>query len=166
MAPKIKVGDIFEIPLSDGRSAYGQYIFRDSKMGPIIQIFNRISESHIEIEDLRYSKLLFPPVITGLYGAIRTGLWTIIGYLPVKEFIYPNFISTTFDLRSGHIGTWYLWDGQRSRQIGSHLPEKYKQLEFLVGWAPQDVVIRIETGQLQEPYRTLINENRLIAPLV
>lgn len=165
MAPTVKIGDIIKIPLSDGRNAYGQYLFDDTKMGTLIQIYNQISESRIEIEDLRYSNLLFPPVITGLYGAIRSGLWTIVGNLPVKEFIYPNFISTMFDLRTGSIGVWYLWDGQSSRKIGSHLPSKYKQLEFLVVWAPQDVVIRIEAGQLQEPYRTLIHENRLVAPM-
>lgn len=164
MALKIKVGEIFEIPLSDDRRAYGQYVFRDPKMGPLIRIFDRISRSPIEIEELRNSKPLFPPVLTGLYAAISSGLWKIVGYLPVEDFIYPKFISTNFDLRSGQTGVWYLWDGQRSRLIGSQLPEKYKQLEFLVGWAPQDVATRIETGQLQEPYRTLIKENRLVAP--
>jgi len=164
MAPIIKIGDIFQIPIAGNRIAYGQYVFRDPKMGPLIQVLNRITDGRIEVTDLKHAQPLFPPVITGLYGAIHTGLWTIIGYLPVKGFTYPNFISTTFDLRTGHIGTWYIWDGHHSIRIGTHLPEKNKQLEFLVVWAPQDIAIRIETGQLPEPYRTLVNENRLIAP--
>jgi hypothetical protein len=94
----IKVGDVFEIPLSDGRRAFGQYIFKD-KMGPMIQVFNIITEIEIPIEEIINSKPLFRPVITGLIAAIRIGLWKKIGHMPVKDFEYPNFIQYLRQLR-------------------------------------------------------------------
>ena len=70
----IKVGDIIEIPLSDGRKAYGSYIYKD-KMGPMIQVFDIITDQKIVPERLMEAKPLFRPIITGLFTAIRTGLW-------------------------------------------------------------------------------------------
>jgi hypothetical protein len=86
----VKVGDVIEIPLSDGRSAYAQYVHKD-KMGPMIRIFDVLTDQKIPVEQLRKARLLFPPVITGLLAAIRTGLWKKIGHMPVQEFVYPNF---------------------------------------------------------------------------
>lgn len=66
----IRVGDLFEIPLSDGRKAYGQHIFKD-KMGPLIQVFAIITYQNIVPEQLKSAKPLFRPVITGLFAAIK-----------------------------------------------------------------------------------------------
>jgi len=40
-------------------------------MGPIIQVFDLISAGDVAIEEVISSKPLFPPVITGLYAAIK-----------------------------------------------------------------------------------------------
>ena len=155
---RIRVGDIFEIPLSDGRKAYGQYVFRDKKMGPLIQVFDLITEEeaqpHQLIDQLGNAKPLFPPVITGLFAAIRTGLWKIIGHMPVGEFVYPKFISTLHE-NYRQVGFWHLRDGENSIRLGRELPDEYKQLEFLVVWDPNDIPHRIETGE--NPYDRLIN---------
>jgi hypothetical protein len=159
MARKPKIGDIFEIPLSGGKKAYGQYLHY-SKMGPIIQVFDLILDSDANREQIILSKPLFPPVITGLYAAIKKGNWKVIDYQPILNFIHPKFISTLYDPHTGKAAIWFLWDGERDIRIGPTLPPKYRGLEFLVVWNPQDVVNRIETGEIPFPYRDLIQNNK------
>jgi hypothetical protein len=156
---KIKAGDIFEIPLSNGQRAFGQYVFFDKKMGPLVQIFDLIRKEDVYIDELKHAQLLFPPIITGLMAAINTGLWRVVGHFPVERFVYPGFVSTFYDDKTGKIGIWYLWDGEKSIRIGRELPEEYKKLEFLCVWDPHDVAHRIETGE--NPYSKLIHANVL-----
>lgn len=157
----IKVGDIFEIPLSNNKKAFGQYVFWDSKNGPLIKVFDLIPnlEEQIPIEDIIARKELFPPVITGLMAAIKIGLWKIVGHSEVKDFIFPEFISAFVDYKSGKVGYWYLWNGINSTNLGHELPEKFKNLEFLVVHSPYDIPERIETGV--KPYDSLIRFNKI-----
>jgi hypothetical protein len=159
MTRKPKVGDLFEIPLSDGRNAYGQYLHY-SKMGPIIQVFDLITDREVTVEQIVSSKPLFPPVITGLYAAVKEGYWKITGYQPISNFIHPKFVSTLYDQQTGMARIWFLWDGERDIRIGPELRPEYKSLEFLVVWNPQDVVNRIETGKIPFPYAELIQNNK------
>ena len=159
MKKKPKIGDIFEIPLSDGRRAYGQYLHY-SKMGPIVRVFDLISEGDVTIEQIVTSQPLFPPVITGLFAAIKNKLWKIIGYRPVMNFVHSKFVSTLYNQQTGKAGIWFLWDGGRDIKIGSTLPSEYRGLEFLVVWNPQDIVDRIETGEIPFPYGDLIKNNK------
>jgi len=156
---RVKVGDIFEIPLSDGRIAYGQYVFFDTENGPLIRVFDLITEKKLQseqlLEALKDAAPLFPPVFTGLFAAVRTGLWNVIGHTAVEEFVYPGFVSV---MHEGYrpVSFWYIWDGEKWIQVGSKLPDQYKSLEFLAGWSPHDVAHRIETGQ--NPYEKMIRE--------
>lgn len=156
---RITVGDIFDIPLTDGRRALGQYVFSDEKYGPLIQVYDLITEEPINIVQLKAASPLFPPVITGLFAAIRNGIWNVVGHLPIADFGYPCFVSAHYDQRTGRVHYWYLWDGKRPRPIGPRLPEKHKQLEYLVVWSPHDVVHRIETGEYPYPYGDLKTKN-------
>jgi len=112
------------------------------------------------LDRLKNAQPLFPPVITGLFAAIRTGMWKVIGYMPVEEFAYPKFVSTFSNEKTGEARVWFLWDGEKSTRIGSKLPEDYKEFEFLVVWSPYDVVHRIETGEYPYPYGDLIRYNK------
>jgi len=154
---RVRVGDVFQIPLSDGRMAYGQYVFRDKRNGPIIRVFDFITEDEMEFNEIRErlanAKLLFPPVITGVFAAVRTGLWKVIGRMPVDDFEYPNFVSV-FHEGYKPLGYWFLITKENDIRIGRHLPEKYKNLEFLAVWSPYDIVHRIETGE--NPYAEMI----------
>lgn len=87
------VGDVFEIPLSDGRKAFGQYLLQ-STMGPIIQVFSVITREEVSVEEIVQSQALFPPVIAGLYGAIKNGFWKIIGSSSPTMTKHPYFVST------------------------------------------------------------------------
>jgi len=159
-----KIGDIIEIPLSNGKKAYGQYVFRDEKRGPLLQVYDLIIDSttYVDMEDIVKAKPLFPPVITGLFAAIRTGLWKVVGNRPVKGFKYPGFISTFWNEKTGEAGVWYLWNGTESIRLGYRLPEEYKNLEFGVAWSPYDVADRIETGEYPYPYGDIIRFNKYI----
>ncbi|MDI7278173.1 MAG: Imm26 family immunity protein [Anaerolineae bacterium] len=144
---RLKIGDIVEIPLSDGRRAYAQYVCRDRLMGPMIRVFDLLAEEGVDIDVLRGAGLLFPPIFTGLYAAVRAELWRVVGRLPVDDFAYPKFIWPLYDDKLDQVREWSLWDGQKEIPLGRKLPQKYRGLEQLVGWAPEDVAERIRTGQ-------------------
>ena len=156
---RLKVGDVFEIPLSEDRVAYGQYVYFDKKMGPLIRVFDLITSNKVDVNFLKQRNPLFPPVITGLMAAIRTGLWKVIGHFPVNQFTYPNFVTTFHDQKTGKAGIWSIWNGEKFITIGPNLPMEYKKLEFLIVWDPHDVVHRIETGEYLFPYADLIQKN-------
>lgn len=154
----LKAGDIFEIPLSGGRKAYGQYVHEDRKMGPLIQVFDLIIQGDVQpsqlLDQLKDAEPLFPPVITGLFAAIRTGLWKVIGHMSITKFAYPQFVSTMHEGYQRR-GLWYLWNGKTWVKLGHELAEEYKKLEFLVVWDPHNIAHRIETGE--NPYTKLIS---------
>jgi hypothetical protein len=154
-----KVGTIFEIPISKDRKAFGQYVRKD-RMGPIIQVFNLITTERPDQSVILNSTLLFPPIITGLFAALRKGLWIAIGFQEIEQFEYPGFISTFENEKTGEASVWYYWDGEKSIRLGPRLPEEYKNKEYLIVWDPQDVVHRIETGEYPFPYKDLILYNR------
>lgn len=154
---RLRIGSVLEIPLSDGRKAYGQYVFKDERMGPLVQIFDLVADRELPIDELLAqlsdARPLFRPVITGLFAAVQAGVWKIVGQMPVGKFVYPEFISAMHE-NYEQLGHWFLWNGTRSIKLGRTLPPKYKDLEFLVVWSPHDIAKRIETGY--NPYRKLI----------
>ena len=158
----VKLGDIFEIPLYDGRKAFGHYVYKDNKQGPLIQVYDLIVNETEEVQPalLIDRSLLFPPVITGVFAAVRTGMWKVIANIPVKKFSYPNFVSTFWDDKTGKARIWFLWDGKKLTKLGWELPKKYKHLEYLVVWDPHDIAERIKNnGEMLYPYKDLVEKN-------
>lgn len=154
-----KIGDIIEITLSSGEKVYGQYII-ESKFGPIIQVYEEKKYNPENIDNLVNSRLLFPPVIVGLFAAIKNQLWRIVDNRKVIIHGHPKFVSTIWNEKTGEAGIWSIWDGERFTGIGANLPTQYKDLEFLIIWPPQMIVERIETGKMPFPYYDLIQHNR------
>ena len=159
----MRVGDVFEIPLSNGEKAYGHFVFRDKKNGLFIQVFDVITDGiEIKIEDLIQYDYMFPPVLTDPIGAVKTGMWTKIGKIPVMNFVYPIFISSIYDYRTGKVQNWFLCEPDESIPLGPILPEEYKSLEYRVIWNPLAIVERIETGQYPFPYGEMIKNNHYV----
>lgn len=157
----VKVGDLFKITLSDNRKAVGHYVYWDDKNGPFIQIFNYLAnKEELKIENAVKKPYMFPPIITGLKAAVRNGLWSVIGKMPVTDFIYPKFISSHWNDKTGEVKNWFLYDGIKFNSIGPFLSEEYKRLEYLVVWSPFDVIYRIETGLIPFPYGEMIKNNK------
>lgn len=137
--PPVEIGDLFKIPLDDGRKAFGQYIYQDKRYGPIIRIFDLILDvkEKIDVMDIAKSRLLFPPIfIVGLYPVFRNGNWKVVGTTPVDNFTYPGFLSTAIDYRNKKHGFWFLIDENSSTKLGYELPKQYKKMEFLALYPP------------------------------
>lgn len=76
--------------------------------------------------------------------------WKIIGNIPVKNFVYPNFIWKEGGPESKIIVTrshWFLYDGQKDIEIGKSLPDQYKNFEYKSNYSPGAVIERILTGK-------------------
>jgi hypothetical protein len=158
----VKIGDILEIPLNDGRKTYGQYVYFDKELGGIMQVFDLIVDrsNEISFDELKDRKLLFPPIfIAGLYPIIRAGEWKIVEHTPVKNFTVPSFVSTIWNPKTGEASKWFLWNGEKDIPLEKELPEKYKRLEFLIHWSPYNLIERIRTGK--NPYKELIMKNKM-----
>ena len=155
---RLKIGDVFEIPLSNGNESYGQFLSR-TKMGALVQVYDVSSKEINDIEAIVNSPKLFPPILCGLFAAIKEQIWTVIGNVPVKDFIHPIFVTTVWD-KKGNAIFWSTWDGQKFQKIGKELPEKYKKCEFLSIYPPQMVSERIETKEPPFPDRDLISKNK------
>ena len=158
---RIKVGDVYRIPLSENRSAYCQYMLRD-RCGPMIRVFDLIlnEEEDLDFVRLNVKKLLFPPIIVGLSAAVHKLDWERVGSLPIEKFKYPCFVSSYYHLVTGKAYKWFLWKADKETYIGNKLPRKYRKCEYMMGWSPQDVVRRIETGWYPQEYRDLMDINQ------
>lgn len=145
-APRPAIGDLVRIPLGDGRSGYAQYVHFDPDNGPLLQVLDVVSRVPPEIDELVSAKPMFPPVITGLFHAVRSGRWERIGKTPVRLFKYPMFV-----MQAGSEGMepqqWWLWDGRKERRLPpGALPSQYRTLEILQVWPPEALEERIRTG--------------------
>src|SRR6266487_2347772 len=88
------IGDVFSIPLSDGRTAYGQYVFWDGSrpagLGSLVRILDVVRAEPVSLKELRHAGDLFPPVFVGLGAGLKSRGWKIIGHIPVDQFSFPK----------------------------------------------------------------------------
>jgi hypothetical protein len=150
--PVVSIGDVFEIPLTDGRKAYGQYIYLD-KLGPIIRVFDYFTKpkEFVDLNKINISKLLFPPVYAGVGGAVRAGVWKVIGILSTNDYTFSGFISEISEIPFNQnepvrIKKWFFWDGKKFTELGKILPEKYQHYESQAVYPADMIAQRIETG--------------------
>lgn len=72
MRKRVRVGDVFQIPLPDGRYAYGR-VYKDASVGIYSAITDEPSQPPIGSRDLLFT--------VGLYSDIlEKGLWKIIAH--------------------------------------------------------------------------------------
>lgn len=109
-----KVGDILQIPLSDGRFAYAQYVHFDPDRGALVQVLKPVQALPISGDDLDIDSHLIPPLICGINHAIREGTWQVVGHRDVKRFIYPLF-KYGVPNKQGLVELWWVWDGKKLR---------------------------------------------------
>lgn len=145
MPKRVKVGDILLIPLPDGRFGYGQYIHWNPEQGPLVQVFAKTTAVPSALEEIEKQSPLFPPVFVGLMFAVNSGRWKILGNLTIEDFKHPLF-KHGFPDKSGVIRDWQIWDGSKYERLGADLPERYHNLELLLGWSPQLIEERVVNG--------------------
>jgi hypothetical protein len=127
-----KVGDIFQIPLPDGRFAYGK-VFRDASVGVYQKIFDSPTELPIE------APFAF---IVGLYNDIlKSGVWPIVGHEPFAseedEWPPPNYVK---DIISGEYSIYHKGEMRPSTA------EECRGLEEAAVWDAHHVIDRIMGG--------------------
>ncbi len=128
---KIHIGDVVEIPTKRGL-AYAQYTHKHEKpprFGALLRILPGFFESRPkDINRLVHQKELFL-VFFPLQAAINRGIFRIVGReaLPTDAEAFPVFRCGNTNPKTGHIETWWLWDGERSRKVG-HLTEEQMKL--------------------------------------
>jgi len=162
---RLQTGDIILIPLSNSQAALGQLVMLDLRPDAPLNPLLRVVKGVYDLKDFDLDKIdltdeLFPPIITGVGGAVKTGYWYNVGNKPVDEFIFPKFVSTNYNQDTGEARGWWLNDGTGSYQIGKVLPDEYKKLEYRVVLSPADVAERIITGEVSWPYGDLIRYNK------
>lgn len=141
----LKLGDVFEIHLRDGRFCYCQYIAKNTELGFLIRVFDYFSTEPMEaVPHLDPARLLFPPVFVGLQATARSGRWKRIGNLPVEPFVFPHF-RQTMGTKPGVYQDWQLWDGNKSTRIGK-LPAHLRSLELECVWGDEGIEERIMAG--------------------
>lgn len=124
-----KVGDIFQIPLPDGRFAYGK-VFWDASVGIYRKVFDEPTEPPIR------SRFAF---IVGLYDDIlKSGVWPIVGHEPFASeedtWPPPNYIK---DIISGEYSIYH------KGEIRPSTKEECRGLEEAAVWDAHHVIDRI-----------------------
>lgn len=148
---KPEIGDVVAIPLPDGRTAYGQYVYwHEDPVGPwgeMVRVFDLVTEEEVPVERLATAEPMFPPVVVMLEEALASGRWRVIGRLPAEEFRYPphRFLHEA-EPEPGVYHDWWLWDGQKETYIGD-LPAEYRALEYWNGYDAEELERRIATGE-------------------
>lgn len=148
---KPQIGDVFVIPLPDGRKAYGQYVhYHMDPYGPwgeTVHVFDLITEKEVPVERLATARPMFPPVVVMLPEALSRGRWQVIGRLSVEAFSLPLYRYLQIpNPAPGVYHDWWLWDGREGTFIGDLSPE-YRSLEYWQGYDAEELEHRIATGE-------------------
>lgn len=146
MAKRIRIGDLIEIPTNRG-FAYGQYTHHTEKYGPLLRVFPGFHASppqdYCKIATQTEIFVLFFP----LQAAVNRNIVRVIGNCevstPSKEF--PTFRSGLYDMKTGKVQNWWLWDGTRSWRVSELTSEQYKfPVEGI--WNDTILIERLESG--------------------
>lgn len=148
--PRIKFGDIFEIPTPKGL-AYGQYLLRHNKYGALVRMFSKFHEQRpTELAEIM-GEVQFVHFFA-LQGAVNKDIVTIVGNAPIpKEYsTMPIFRNGSVHPATGKVEVWWFWDGEKDWRVGALTPEQRKMpilgvcndtylIERLVeGWRPEN----------------------------
>lgn len=124
-----KVGDVLQIPLSNGRFAYAHYVHFDPGEGPFVQVFDYVTDAPATVAELEGKPALMQPIRCGINPPVREGRWTIIGALPPPErFTVPTGVVMFRDPSGAPL--WFLVRSFHDQEfLGHELPEEYSHLE-------------------------------------
>ena len=151
-----RLGDVVEIPVPRKGYAYAQYINYHREppgYGEMLRVlpgmFKKRPETVMSLVDEKELYFFFFP----LGVACHRGYTTIIGNAPIPKRLetWPTLRACNENFETGE-KTWYLWDGKKSRCIGSLRPEHHDlslketwnltELErrLAKGWMPRDEI--------------------------
>ena len=144
-------GDIFKVPLGEGKVGYVQYLAIDETMlhSNVIRAFQTHYDEtdKPDLEAVAAGPVQFHAHVF-LGAALKFYAWEKVGKAP-----YPKTVDVLFR-SSGDFGSpevkishkWYIWRiNQPKRYVGS-LTKKYQHAEIGVVIAPQNIAERMRTG--------------------
>jgi hypothetical protein len=122
---RIRIGDVVEIATAKGL-AYAQCTHQHKQWGELLRIlpgfFGARPSGFAELVTQREAFVVFFP----LKAAVSRKLVSIVGneQVPLEAQKFPLFRAAGFVDRSGRVREWWLWDGERSWQIGNLTDEQ------------------------------------------
>jgi len=154
---KLKLGDVFEVSLADGKVGFFQYIADDE---------TQLDSNVIRIFRDKYDAGEFPvipKIVSGnihfnahifLKAGLKFGFWKKVGNAVFSEKIDLLFRNTndygTPEIKVSH--RWYIWRiNEPFRNVGVLRPE-YQDAEIGVVLSPGDIIDRMKTGSYTFAY--------------
>jgi hypothetical protein len=147
---QLRVGDVVEIPTAKGL-AYAQYTHKHPQMGDLVRVLPGLFPVRPEsLGDLAKEKELFV-IFFPLVAAVSKKIFKVIANeeLPAESKRFPLFRAPGFVDRQGRVRDWWLWDGERSWQIGN-LTDEQRRLPMRISCNDTALIQRIEEGWTPE----------------
>jgi hypothetical protein len=141
-----KAGDLFEIPLSDGRLGFGQILCTT-----MVGFFAVASDRRLPVEEIVQKDVAFR--IICMHDQLRSGRWPIFGNAPLP----PAMRALHRMWRKPAGGSFELseWTPETSRQERPATLEEVKGLEKHGIWDSVTAVVRLEKFLRGEPMLNL-----------
>lgn len=143
---RLKIGDLVEVSSSLGLT-YAQYTHKNARYGALLRVFKKVYAETPELldcilkDEVRFSAF-FP-----LKAAVAQGIVRVVGNLPVPKELsqFPVFRAGVVDPSVGKVVTWWLWDGDNEKNIGS-LSEEQRHFPIRGIWNDTLLIERIESN--------------------
>ena len=83
---KPKEGDIVEVPLSDGQSAYGRVL-----KSPLVAFYAIQAKAPLPVDQIVAAPVAFKVYV--VHSAVKSGRWKIVGHAPLEDVLQksPSF---------------------------------------------------------------------------
>ena len=145
--PRVKIGDIIEIPTSKGL-AYAHYTHQHPTHGGLIRVFDQLFESRpTDLKGLINQPVRFSTFFP-LRIAVSRNMFKVVGHedIALPNQTFPIFRGANEGPKATKVSVWWLWDGEKEwRYEGPLTPEFYK-LPIDGVWNAEYLVHRIEEG--------------------
>lgn len=145
---RVRIYDIWAVPLSTGEAGYVQVIYRDPDgKGDLVRVYRARSAKARFAAEILASGECFPPVFTFVAAGAKTFGWRHVGNHPIPITL-PTFRDCPSHFgRPGIYGDWSLWTpGEGQRAVG-RLGKSDSELEILATWSPAIVAERMVTNR-------------------
>jgi hypothetical protein len=137
------VGDVFAVPISGGRFAFGRVMIWEKSRGMYIEVFRETSDTRSLKPSILASGWLFQPLrLAGGSDALKTWRWTVVRSDPSYK-LPPEINDIEFVSPHPAGGAWCAvsFKGEILRIVS---PEEKKTMTSGHFWSAKDVEARIE----------------------